>query len=275
VPDQPSDDHSDDTQRPTHELLEELARLFFQSHTHHVRSPERRRGERREVGGLFGLQGRRREDHEFASAGKALLLQYLKTLPIEGLWWWVDWMWLRRLSMGELRILLKAASDIGEPRAPARRSGRPNATPSDQEIQWLWNQLHPAFTEFAAARRRHHAVSNHTARGGFASLDHRRGCLASPLGQAVERAGLFVKFFDDDPHLTPKEMAAWLLHRLYQQQLETREQDIRQKDGGVTRNEALRPEQQQRLNRIQRERRAIGRWRTWYDRLRLGRRRPV
>jgi hypothetical protein len=227
------------------------------------------------VGGFFGLQGRRREDHELSSAGKALLLHYLKALPAEGLWWWVDWMWLRRLSMVELRTLLHAASEIGEPRALARRSGRPKATPPDQEIQWLWDQLHPAFTEFAAARRRHHAASNHTARGGFVSLDHRRGCLATPLGQAVERAGLFAEFFDDDPHLTPKEMAAWLLHRLYRQQLQSREQDMRRTDVGVTRNEPLRSEQQQRLNRIQRERRALGSWRTWYDRLRLGRRRPV
>jgi hypothetical protein len=36
--------------------------------------------------------------------------------------------------------------------------------------------------------------------------------LASPIGQRVNLAGLFSKFFDD-VHLTPSQMAAWLLHR--------------------------------------------------------------
>jgi hypothetical protein len=92
-----------------------------------ARDPVERRTERRVADrrGL-GLTARRRDDAERNRQRRTFLLSYLRRLPAETLWAWIDGVWLGCATDAQLDELMQAISESGM-QAPAQesRTGRP------------------------------------------------------------------------------------------------------------------------------------------------------
>ncbi len=186
-----------------------------------VRQVERRVYDRR---GL-GFTARREEDAHKNRQSRAFLSSYLRRLPPETLWLWIDGFWLGQATDAQLAALVNAVQEFEQVvlgRKPPR-PGRPRvdtiAGVHPASLRHEWRLLTPQFKAFALLRHQHHARMNRTRSGPPRSLAHREGCLTSPLGQRVDQAGLFAEFFDvprrrdrGRPPLIPGEMAARLLH---------------------------------------------------------------
>jgi hypothetical protein len=239
----------------------------------HVRGPERRsRSDRRQP-----WTPARESDAQVRRARIAWLNAFLRGLPAETLWVWIDGLWLGGASDAALDHLVEAAIASGDPHAVAPRKppGRPRAKQllatfppvPNAEVYDGWCALTRALTHLSAARKRHHAVTNRTRRGGFRSLEWRTACLASPIGEAVEGAGLFVEFFDrahlTDKMLTPQQMAARLLHHREAQRLRDAEAHARSKAQAAP-TAARRQSWVSRATKAAQQRERLGSWKTLY-----------
>ena len=185
-----------------------------------TRGADRRQNDRRQL----GFRACRTDDADLNQRRRTLILWYLRQLPTERLWEWIDGLWLGCATDAQLDALGKAVEDSGPPRLPLGPlpKGRPRVEqiiPGEHPLatRFEWHVLTEWFKAFGRARQQHHARMNRTRGGAPRSLEHREGCLASSLGQRVDQAGLFAEFFDaprrlDLPHLIPTEMAARLLH---------------------------------------------------------------
>jgi hypothetical protein len=203
---------------------------------HIERSTERRGPDRR---GL-GFTARRRDEAERNRQLRVFLLDYFRRLPHDDLLTIVDGLWLGLATDAQLVVLLDCAKNAGLPSPPPSRTrGRPRVEqfiPGDPPLstRYEWRVLTDAFKDFRRERQQHHARVNRTRMGTPRSKAHREACLASPLGQWVDRAGLFVEFFDaaprgDTPALHPTEMAARLLHHEWRAHLTAVEAHARTK----------------------------------------------
>jgi len=195
-----------------------LIESFRVPSTPSVRDPVARRVERRVADrrGL-GFTARRREDAERNRQQRAFLLSYLRQLPDETLWGWIDGFWLGYATDAQLNALIQAVHESTQLAARSRgrtRSRVEEIIPGEHPLstRYEWDLLTERFEDFGRARQRHHARTNRKRDGAPRSLASRKACLASPFGQRVDRAGLFNEFFDAIPRLIPAEMAARLLH---------------------------------------------------------------
>lgn len=186
--------------------------------THHVRGPERRQQDRRHQ---LGFKARRRDDVERNRRRRAWLVSFLTALPTDTMTMWIDG-WLSVVTDSQLATFVDQATNFLRDAPKPRRRGRPAATGflphvSDAGAFIEWCRLTTDLTNLSAARRRHYAPANRTRRGTARSLEHRQACLASAIGQRVDRLGLFADFFDRPTRfavtLKPQRMAARLLRR--------------------------------------------------------------
>jgi len=238
----------------------------------HVRGPERRQGDRR----ARGFASRRADDRERNRQCRTFLLAYLQQLPPATLWLWIDGLWLGCANDAQLVALMECARASGtlRPVAPLPSRGRPPTrellpTVPWQQNAWVrseWRRLHREFSEgFGQFRRKHHARMNRTRRGGFRTREFRDACLVSPIGQDVQRAGLFEEFFDTTRR-TPQQMAARLLHRQTESHLTEFETDARARAVSAPSPES-RALYQTWAEQAAGKRRALGTWTTLYDAL--------
>ena len=208
MPDRPVDD----------DVLDLIERMRTQpaepARDHVVRArSERRVADRR---GL-GFTARRSNEAERNRQLRTVLLSFLRQLPVETLWAWIDGLWLGCATDAHLAVLMQALQESAkQPSATVPRVGRraEQLVPGEHRLatRYDWHVLTEAFKDFSHDRQKHRARSNRKRNGKPLSLVHRESCLASPLGQRVERAGLFTEFFDALPPPIPTEMAAKLLH---------------------------------------------------------------
>lgn len=196
---------------------------------------ERRGGDRRRMD-RRGHENtpRRAEDAERNQHRRALLLSFLGTLSHDDLLLWIDRLWLGLATEPQIEALIasvREAPHYAERIASNRATDRPRGTghmaagPHALNNAWLnaeWRNLSEQLTVLASLRRQHQAPVNQKRNGSPKSYEYRNAALASPIGMRVVGARLFDEFFDR-PELTPEEMAARLLHREMQTQLETLE----------------------------------------------------
>ncbi len=229
------------------------AQLAATSARQNVTRQSERRGQDRRA---LGWAARRDGDADLNQQRRAFLLAYLRRLPYEMLWYWIDGLLLGTATDAQLAALMQAATQSSStvPTGP-RRVGRP---PEDGllphvhpllngSIRYEWRVLRSQLKAFSDARRQHHARMNRTRAGAPRSLARRTTCLASPMGQRVDRAELFAEFFDQT-HLIPSQMAARLLHR-----------EAERSYAGLAASDAA---------KAAGLRRKLGSWRTLYDKLR-------
>jgi hypothetical protein len=239
------------------------------------RSVDRRGPDRR---GL-GFTARRKDDAELNRQRRCVLLDYFRRLSHDDLLTKVDGLWLGRATDAELAVLLDCAKNSGMPSPPpSRKRGRPRADQLSPLVpaildtaMWVeWEELTIALTELSAARRRHRAPANQTRRGTPRSLEHRSACLASPIGQFVERAGLFSEFFDTRAApgrgLTPQHMAARLLHRDHEQRLTASEAHAREQAAAAP-SAQRRAYWQAKATKAAARRRQLASWKTLLNKL--------
>ncbi len=225
------------------------ARLQVEARPERIeRQPERRISDRR---GL-GYTARRQDDREWSHQVRAVVSAYLHHLPEETRWNWIDG-WLGTATDEQLVVLLKAVQESAEAdrrnlHGPRRR-GRPRkadlipTTPTkgsladhpvligiaearNVAIREEWQELRKQLKALSHHRQRHDAPMNRN-RLPPRSLKSRRASLASPIGQRLNRAGLFTAFFNAT-EMGPGEMAARLLRREREQQLATFARHARQ-----------------------------------------------
>jgi hypothetical protein len=203
------------------------------------------------------------------------LLIFLQQLPPDRLWEWIDGLWLGRAPEAELAVLEECVRESAFLLRPASR--RPRGRPKAEQllptvppilnvsIRREWKKRQQALKPFVAYRRKHHSRMNRTRRGTPRSQEWRTACMASPIGQVVERFGLFAEFFDTI-HLTPQEMAARLLHREEEQRLILTEHLAKGRAAS-----SLSPDTRDYYERVMlttaAQRRQLGRWKTLYNKL--------
>lgn len=197
-----------------------------------------RQGERRAVADRRGLgfTARRDDDADRNREQRVFLFAFLRRLPDDTLWAWIDGLLLGNATGAQLAMLVDAAEEsaraeasrpraVGRPRADQILPGasKPLRPLPNAVVRAEWRIVTKAFKTFANYRQRHHAPMNRARSGAPRSLEHRETCRTSPLGQRVENAGLFAEFFDvtrrDGTAPMPAEMAARLLHREHQHDL--------------------------------------------------------
>jgi hypothetical protein len=207
---------------------------------------------------------------EWNQQSRQFLLSYLCQLPVDTLWLWIKALWLGNATDEHLAMHVQSAIESLRPRDPTVPRGR-RLIPAwhqvyDASLQFEYRHLKTSFKAFAQARQRHHAPMNRTRGMSPRSLDHRRGCLESPIGQRVNQAGLFSVFFDCK-HLEPAQMAARLLHREMHQHLTTAEKGARA-HAVKARDDTSREMWIARAMRAAAHRKALPAWRTLYRKLR-------
>jgi hypothetical protein len=212
---------------------------------------------------------RRADDAALNRQRRAFLLDWLRNQPVETLMAWIDGLWLGQATEAQLAALVHAVEASATPPSPTRPRprGRPRRHLSPR-LPAAWRAATADLAAFSRARGRYHGRMNRTRRGGFRSSEARDKCLASPIGQRVDRAGLFEALFDE-PMLGPQEMAARLLHRELQMHLSRRRRDAR-------RDAALRPPADRRLqlaraDAIAAALKTLPTWRTLLNQLRASR----
>jgi hypothetical protein len=241
------------------------------------RQAERRGPDRRAP----AFASRRGMDTERNHQRRGFLFSCLRQLPEETLWIWIDGLWLGQATQPQIAALMHAATETMAAEAtnaarPARRGGRPRADPIlpdvhpllNASIRFEWQELTAQLTALSGARREHHAAMNRTRAGFPRSLTFRDRILASPIGQRVERAGLFAQWFDKTlltPPI-PNAVEARRRHREKRQQLERLEQWTRAKaaraPGAGDRKDLL-----ARAAEIAARRKNFPGWRTVFDKL--------
>lgn len=177
------------------------------------RNQERRRRDRR---GL-GVSARRDDDRALNRQRRAFLFDFLKRLPADTLWMWIDGAWLGSVTDQQLAALIESAVQSGDPSlaTPSRRRGRPRAPEllpghSNASVRHDIRALQHELRELGALRRQHYSKHNFTRGGRTKSSKFREAGLASWIGQVLSGVGLFEAFFDTE-RVPPEEMAVRLL----------------------------------------------------------------
>jgi hypothetical protein len=168
---------------------------------------------------------------------------------------------LGRTSDTELARLIELAASTNLAPPSPRRVGRPAQKALiagfdpifNVAIRAEWHALTKEFRTLSKLRDKHHAPMNRTRGGQFHSPEWRIACRESKLGKRAVQANLFNVFFDHK-HLTPQEMAAQLLLK-----------EIR---GRTTAS----PSTNAPIWRSRATPRGFPTWRTFYKKLRSGRR---
>jgi hypothetical protein len=202
-----------------------------------ARQAERRVMERRRL----GLAAPRKSDAARNRQRRQFLLSYLRQLPEDALWLWIDGLWLGHATEAQLAALVQSAIESARIDAlKGQRGPREHRRPRvsrliaavhrvhDASLRMEWVRLTQQLKVLSDVRRKYHAPMKGTRGRGSRPLALRRKCLKSPIGQRVNNAGLFGAFFDMTS-LTPSEMAARLLHDEIQQRLTTVENGVRTK----------------------------------------------
>jgi hypothetical protein len=189
------------------------------------RGDVRRRLERRGQGTI-----RRVEDAERNQYRRALLLSFLGTLSHDDLLLWIDRLWLGLATETQLDAVVATVREsphFADRIASSRVSPRPGTSQASAAASansaWLsaeWRNLSEQLTVLTSLRREHHATSQQKRNGSAKSSQYREAALASPIGTRISAAGLFEEFFDR-LELTPSEMAARLLQREVETQLQS------------------------------------------------------
>lgn len=225
------------------------------------RQPERRRGDRRSL----GFQARRADDADFNRRARMLAHYFVRQLPRERLDAWVDGVLLGNATAEQLLVILQSIENnraVDHARAVRpRRRGRPSAPllpgVRDEVVLAEWEGLTKDLKSFSWARQLYRRYGRRT---------HRVTCLASPLGQRVERCGLFTALFDQG-HARPGEMAARIMQReceLYWQHVEAKERE----SAAATLSEQTRDLCLLAAARAVEQQQHIPAWRTLYNKLR-------
>jgi hypothetical protein len=189
------------------------------------RSDIRRRLERRGQGTI-----RRVEDAERNQYRRALLLSFLGTLSHDDLLLWIDRLWLGLATEPQLDAVVASVREsphFADRIASSRAAARPGAGEANAALPasnaWLsaeWRNLSEQLTVLTSLRREHHAAAQQRRNGSTKPSQYREAALASPIGTRIAAAGLFEEFFDR-LDLTPSEMAARLLQREVETQLQS------------------------------------------------------
>ena len=195
------------------------------------RQQDRRQQDRREAVG----KSRRERDRETALLAREFLLEYLQQLPAETFWRWFDGLVLGLATHRQLAILIdvvvrREAEHRDRHASPSRR-GRPTTNRIhplldpvyNASLAATWRLLTQEFKDFSKHRQDYHATRNRTRRA------HKRDeCLRSAIGRRTDAAGLF-KTLLEDRRMTPRAMAARLMHRELERRLDQRETRARER----------------------------------------------
>lgn len=221
------------------------------------RGPERRVRERR----ALGYTARRENDADLNRKSRQFLFAWLNQLPRDRLMLWLDGVILGNLTDAQLAILVETvevdnAAETQRTTSKRTGRGRPRDTPSPSDEYWrtTWHALRDELRTVSRARRNHFGARHR--KGSPRRIDFRGSCRATPIGQRVEQAGLFDRFFDD-PAMTPSEMAARLIHREIRQHLSAAARTIR-KDAEASLSDSRRDQLLRQAARIDADLKALG-----------------